>query len=68
VNTKDGDTKKAFIRNQIFQEVDDSNKKLGQLKTSTIKSVIWPVKGKFTEMETSAWLALAEENSFWNLS
>jgi hypothetical protein len=65
---KDGNTKKAFIRNQIFQEVDETNKKLGQLKTSLIKSVIWPVKGKFSELETAKWLELAEENSFWNLN
>jgi hypothetical protein len=69
VKTKSGNIKKAFIRNHIFQEVDDLGKKIGQLKTEDIKSVFWPQKGgTMGEIETKAWIATAEENDFYGLN
>jgi len=70
LETKDGKIKKAFIRNQIFQEVDDDNKKIGTMKTDTINGILWPAaKGEgIRKVEVAKWLEMAEAANFWGLN
>jgi hypothetical protein len=68
IKMRNGDIKKAFIRNHIFQAADDIGKKIGQLKTEDIKSVFWPNKNGIAEVPTKEWLTQAEAESFWNLN
>ena len=61
---------KTFIRDRVFNEVDDQNKKISGavLRSSNIESVLWLQKGKFKEIPLQEWLALAEEHEFWNVA
>jgi len=73
VKMKTGETRKAFIRNQIFHEVDKTNKKVDSLTTSKINSVCWPEKlhdgfFKIEDVPIKKWLEMAEENEYWGLT
>jgi hypothetical protein len=62
-----GDVVKAFIRNQIFHEVDASNKKVGAITSSSIAAVFWPVNKKLEEVPLKDWIKIAEDAAFWGL-
>jgi len=61
---------KTFIRDRVFNEVNDANKKIdgATLRSSNIESVLWLEKGKFKEIPLQKWMALAEENDFWSIA
>jgi len=67
ITTKTGENKKAFIRNQIFKEIDQNNKPIGPITTSTIKSIYWPIKNKIEDIPIKEWMKTAEENNFWGM-
>lgn len=58
--------KKAFIRDKIFIEVDNNNKKIpnGTIRSSLIKNVLWLSKGKPKNIPVTDWLKLAEEKDW----
>jgi hypothetical protein len=64
---KTGENKKAMIRNQVFHEINDINKKIGTLNTSQIASIWWPSKKGMAEVPVKTWLEEAENANFWNL-
>ena len=70
VKRSDDEIVKTFIRDRRFHEVREDNKKIdgGELRSSNIKSVIWLKGGKACEMALDKWIALAEENDFWNIN
>lgn len=58
--------KKAFIRNQIFFEADDFNKKGDSITTSTITGVYWIDKDRnMTLWPAKKWIELAESKDYW---
>jgi hypothetical protein len=59
--------KKAMIRDRVFHEVDDSNKKIkdGQLNLKEIEGVISLVDKKFTVVDTDKFLEEAHSKMFW---
>jgi hypothetical protein len=63
-------TKKAFIRDKIFMEVDASNKKIpnGTIRSANIKNVLWLDKGKFAKIPVAEWIKKAEEKDMWSLN
>lgn len=67
LRNQDGDHVKAFIRNEVFYNVKDDNKKAGSLPTAKIRAVVWPMKESVVEVPVKEWLKLAEENNFWGL-
>jgi len=68
VETSSG-MKKAFIRDKIFMEVDNMNKKIpnGTIRTSTIKNVLWLSNGKPKSFPVQDWLKLAEEKDYFSI-
>jgi len=68
VKMKSGENKKAFVRNDIFHEANNLNKKTTNLTTSTIDSVYWPDKEGIKNIPVKEWLTMADENNYWNLT
>ena len=73
VQLKNGENRKAIIRNQIFHEVDANNRKIESIKTANIASVLWPQKGdngKFAieNIPVAQFVEMAESNDYWNLN
>ena len=68
VETNSG-VKKCFIRDKIFMEVDQDNKKIpnGTIRTSVIQNIIWITKGKMKKYPTTEWLKMADEKDYFNL-
>ena len=62
-------TKKCFIRDKIFMEVDTSNRKIpnGTIRTANIKNVLWLENGKAKKMPIADWVKLAEEKDYFQL-
>jgi hypothetical protein len=60
-------TKKSYIRDKIFMEVDQTNKKVpnGTIRSANIKNVLWLSKGKFTKVPVADWLKKAEESDMF---
>ena len=50
--------KKYFVRDKIFFEIDDNNKKIkkGTVKTLNLKYVLWEVKDKIEKIPILDWL------------
>jgi hypothetical protein len=67
IKDTDGNTHKTLIRNHIFQEADETNKKGAALKSNQIRSVYWPTKKGMTEVPIAQWLEMADTQNFWNL-
>jgi len=67
---QNGKTVKAYIRDRVFNEVNESNKKIdgAVLRSSNIESVLWLKDGKFKELPLKEWIAMAEEADFWNVA
>lgn len=62
VETNSG-TKKCFIRDKIFMEVNESNKKIpnGTIRTANIQNVFWIKNSKVEKIPTADWLKLMED-------
>jgi hypothetical protein len=65
----DSGLKKSFIRDKIFMEVDQNNKKVqnGTIRSMNIKNVIWLSKGKMIKKPVAEWLKEAEEKEMWSI-
>lgn len=64
---KTGENKKLMIRNQVFHEINEINKKVAAINTAMIQSIFWPGKEDMGQIPTKEWLTLAEDNNFWGL-
>jgi len=71
IETKNGAIKKAFVRNAIFHEVKDDNRKEDPIQTGTIDSVYWldAAEGKsIIKWPIKKWLEAAEASEYFGMA
>jgi len=68
IGLKNAETRKAMVRNKVFHEVSNQNKRLDKIPAASISMVYWPDKVGMQKVPVKDWIELAEENNYFNIT
>ena len=62
-----GENKKTLVRNGIFHEINQINKKTESITSSKIANVYWPTKTGMQKVPVKKWVDYMDQNNYFGL-